>query len=89
VVSVTARDVDVAQLGERLDRDYEIAVRTGLQCAPGAHRALGTFPSGTLRISPGCFTTEAEIDAFAQALGECLDDALVSKTPSTVHHREP
>ncbi len=88
VVSVTARDVDVAQLGDRLDRDHEIAVRTGLQCAPGAHRALGTFPSGTLRISPGCFTTEAEIDAFVQALGECLDDALTNQTAGTAHPRE-
>ena len=89
VVSMTARGVDVAQLGERLDRDHDIAVRTGLQCAPGAHRALGTFPSGTLRISPGCFTTEADIDACVQALDECLDDALASKTASTSHHKEP
>ncbi len=88
VVSVTARDIDVAQLGDRLDRNYEIAVRTGLQCAPGTHRALGTFPAGTLRISPGCFTTEAEIDAFVQALDKCLDDALASQTVGNTHHRE-
>ncbi len=89
VVSVTARDVDVAQLGERLDRNHEIAVRTGLQCAPGAHRALGTFPLGTLRISPGCFTTEAEIDAFVHALGECLDGALASETAGAARCGEP
>ncbi len=87
VVSMTACGAAVATLGERLDRDYEIAVRTGLQCAPGAHRALGTFPAGTLRISPGCFTTEAEIDACVQALRACLDDALAIGTVATLSSR--
>ena len=44
-------------LGER-----NIAVRTGLHCAPNAHRFLGTFPGGTVRFSVGYFTTD---DDFA------------------------
>ena len=82
-MSLTALATDVALLGDRLDREHEIAVRTGLQCAPGAHRALGTFPSGTLRISPGCFTTEAEIDACVRALRACLDGARTFETAHT------
>ncbi|MBO4888561.1 MAG: aminotransferase class V-fold PLP-dependent enzyme [Firmicutes bacterium] len=35
-----------------------IAVRTGLQCAPKAHKFLGTFPEGTIRFSVNCFTSE-------------------------------
>lgn len=41
-----------------------IAVRSGLHCAPGAHRTLGTFPDGTVRISFSAFNTKEEIDRF-------------------------
>ncbi len=37
---------------------------------PYIHRALGTFPDGTLRLSPGPFTTRDEIAAFLTALSE-------------------
>ena len=36
----------------------KVAVRTGLQCAPNAHKVFGTFPSGTIRFSVGLFTTK-------------------------------
>ena len=57
-------------LGAMLDTSFEIAVRPGLHCAPYIHRALGTFPDGTLRLSPGPFTTHDEIAAFISALSE-------------------
>jgi selenocysteine lyase/cysteine desulfurase len=61
--SVTPQD-----LGSILDGSFEIAVRPGLHCAPYIHRALGTFPDGTLRLSPGPFTTSEHIDMFLVAL---------------------
>ena len=51
-------------LGAILDTSFDIAVRPGLHCAPYIHRALGTFPDGTLRLSPGPFTTRDDIAAF-------------------------
>lgn len=39
-----------------------ISVRTGLQCAPSAHKTLGTFPAGTIRFSPSYFTTEEDFE---------------------------
>lgn len=42
--------------------EKNIAVRSGLQCAPLAHKTLGTYPSGTIRFSCGAFTTEADYD---------------------------
>jgi cysteine desulfurase/selenocysteine lyase len=57
-------------LGAILDGSFDIAVRPGLHCSPYAHKAIGTFPDGTLRVSPGPFTTEAEIDTFLNALAE-------------------
>ena len=47
-----------------------IAVRTGLQCAPLAHRWLGTYPAGTIRFSVGYFTSEEDFAELEQALDE-------------------
>ena len=44
-----------------------IAVRAGLHCAPLAHRSAGTFPGGTIRISPGAFTSEADMESLVRA----------------------
>ncbi len=57
-------------LSSILDTSFEIAVRPGLHCAPYLHRRLGTFPDGTLRLSPGPFTTDDHISTFINALTE-------------------
>lgn len=57
-------------LGSILDVTFDIAVRPGLHCAPYIHANLGSFPDGTLRLAPGPFTTEEEIDRFLEALAE-------------------
>jgi cysteine desulfurase / selenocysteine lyase len=58
------------ELGGILDQAFDIAIRPGLHCAPYVHRSLGTFPEGTVRVSPGAFNTEEDIDQLARALGE-------------------
>ena len=58
------------ELGGILDTSFGIATRPGLHCSPYIHQRLGTFPDGTLRLSPGPFTTIEEIDAFIGALSE-------------------
>jgi len=37
-----------------------IAVRVGLHCAPYAHKFIGTFPAGTVRLSVGYFNNEMD-----------------------------
>ncbi len=58
------------ELGSLLDQHFDIAVRPGLHCAPYVHRSVGSFPDGLVRVSPGPFNTEADIDALAAALAE-------------------
>lgn len=70
VISVDFQAVDNAEASFRLEQDYGIMTRCGLHCAPSAHKTLGTFPQGTVRFSPGWFTTEAEIDAALQAIAD-------------------
>jgi selenocysteine lyase/cysteine desulfurase len=59
---------DPSEVGYRLDHDFDISVRVGLHCAPDAHRTIGTYPGGTIRVSPGFSTTEADIATFLGAM---------------------
>ena len=45
-----------------------IAVRTGLQCAPLAHKFLNTFPAGTIRFSVSYFTSNKDFEELKAAL---------------------
>ena len=72
VLSLTVAGKDASALAFELDRRFDIAVRAGLHCAPRAHRTLGTFPGGTLRMSPGWFTTREDIAIFVDAVVQCL-----------------
>ncbi len=69
-LSFRSTTVAAPELGGILDQAFDVAVRPGLHCAPYIHRALGTFPEGTVRVSPGPFSTEADIDHLAAALAE-------------------
>jgi cysteine desulfurase family protein len=69
-LSFRAEVLPAAEIGGILDQAFEVAVRPGLHCAPYIHRSLGTFPEGTVRVSPGPFSTEADIDHLARALAE-------------------
>ena len=46
----------------------DIAVRTGLQCAPLAHRFLKTFPAGTIRFSVGYYNSDQDFADLKKAL---------------------
>ena len=70
VVSLNIEGYEPGEVGAILDQAFDVKVRTGLHCAPGAHRTLGTFPSGTVRLSPGYFNTIQEIDLTVHALGK-------------------
>ncbi len=72
VLSFSASGVDPALLALELDHGFNIAVRSGLHCAPLAHRTLGTQPAGTVRVSPGWFTTSEEIAFFSDAVVQCI-----------------
>lgn len=68
VVSFALDGLDAATVAFLLDREHGIAVRAGLQCAPRAHRTIGSYPGGTVRLSPGWFNTRDHIDLLCDAL---------------------
>ena len=60
---------DPQEVAAILDHDFQIQVRSGLHCAPGAHRHQGTLSDGgTVRASVGPSTTNDDVDHLAAAL---------------------
>lgn len=70
VVSFNLTGAVPSEVGLLLDQSFGIMARTGLHCAPSAHRTLGTFPEGTVRFSFGWFNTSAEVEMALKALQE-------------------
>jgi len=68
VVSFILEGMSPSELALALDQDYGIMARSGLHCAPSAHRTIGTFPEGTIRLSPGYFTTREDIEYTVEAV---------------------
>ena len=69
VFSFNFRGKDNGILADELSR-CGFETRPGLHCAPSAHKTLGTFPQGALRVSPGYFNTVNELDEFLYSLNQ-------------------
>jgi len=71
VVSIELAGYDPQELATMLDAAFGVQVRAGLHCAPLMHQALGTIASGgTVRFSPGPFTTNDELQMALTAVAE-------------------
>jgi cysteine desulfurase / selenocysteine lyase len=68
VVSITIEGRDPGEVARLLDRDFGIATRASLHCAPLAHRTLGTFPGGTVRLSMSYMNTKEDVLGAVRAL---------------------
>lgn len=71
-IALNVDDIDNAELCFVLDQQFGIMTRPGLHCAPIAHKTMGTFPEGVLRLSIGHYTREAEIDYVLESMGKIL-----------------
>lgn len=67
ITSFVVEGMDAGHIADGLDASG-IAVRGGLHCAPAMHTWLGTLQSGAVRVSPGIYNTEQEIDDAAAIL---------------------
>jgi cysteine desulfurase / selenocysteine lyase len=72
LVGITLPGLSPAELAAILDERFDIAVRAGLHCAPYAHKHLGTFPEGIVRLSVGILTTAEDMKQAAAALDEIV-----------------
>jgi selenocysteine lyase/cysteine desulfurase len=72
VVSFNLRGRDGAHVGFALDELFDIAVRVGLHCAPDAHKSLGSYPAGAIRVSFGPFNTVQDAELLSDAIDRIL-----------------
>jgi cysteine desulfurase family protein len=70
IVSLNIEGKSPSEVCLILDRKYGIMTRGGLHCAPIAHKTIGTFPNGTVRLSLGYFNTMEEVDQVIRAIYE-------------------
>jgi len=68
LLSFNIEGLDPSLVSFRLDGEFDILCRSGLHCAPDAHRTMGTFPEGTVRLSPGLYNTPEEMDKTIGAI---------------------
>jgi cysteine desulfurase family protein len=68
VISFNIKGFTPGDVGTILDQTFDIKVRTGLHCAPMMHKTIGTFPLGTIRLSPGYFNTAEDIEITIKAI---------------------
>ena len=71
VLSFVPLKKDVEEVGTRL-AEQGIAVRTGLHCAPFAHKSAGTLDTGTVRVSFSDFNTRLEVYRLLAVLHDLL-----------------
>lgn len=67
VVSCLFEGYSSDSIGQILS-EQNVAVRTGLHCAPTAHKFIGTFPAGTVRFSVSYFNSDEDFDVLEAAL---------------------
>ncbi len=64
------------QVGQLLDVEHEVIVRTGLHCAPLVHEGIGTVDiDGAVRFSVGAFTTDRDVDRAVAAVADIAEYA--------------
>lgn len=64
---------DNAVVAQELDERFGVLTRVGLHCAPLAHRAMGTFPQGSVRFSFGRTTSTEDVEAALAGLRAILE----------------
>lgn len=78
VFSFTVDGFDPHEAATVLETSFGVLTRAGLHCAPHAHRTFGTLTdategtsgAGTVRLSLGPFTTDADVRHAADALAQ-------------------
>ncbi|MGI5822625.1 MAG: aminotransferase class V-fold PLP-dependent enzyme [Dethiobacteria bacterium] len=68
VLSLNLAGLECGELSFLLDENFGIITRSGMHCAPLAHKTIGTLGQGTCRVSLSYFTTKEDVDIFLEAI---------------------
>ena len=70
IVSFNISGLTPSEVALQLEEDFRIMCRPGLHCSPVAHKTLGTFPRGSVRLSPGHFNSGHDIERTVEAVSQ-------------------
>lgn len=73
VISFNIKNLDSSETSDILNKKYDIAVRSGLHCAPLMHNFLGTLEKGAVRISIGYNNTDADAEKLIEAVRDIAE----------------
>lgn len=72
VFAFTHNRMSPTRIAEKLYEDFNIECRASLHCSPLAHRTLGTYPQGSVRISLSPFHSAEDLGYLHKAIKEVL-----------------
>ena len=71
-ISVNSSKISNSEFSFILDNEFGIVTRSGLHCAPLAHKTIGTFPQGTIRFSFGYFNDIKDVNYTLSAINSII-----------------
>lgn len=71
-ISINSSKISNSEFSFILDNEFGIVTRSGLHCAPLAHKTIGTFPQGTIRFSFGYFNDVKEVNYALNAINSIV-----------------
>ncbi len=72
IISFNLEMLSPSEVALHLERGFGILSRAGLQCSPSAHRTIGTFPEGTVRLSLSYFNNERDVDQTIESIEDLV-----------------
>lgn len=86
IVSFNIGSIDPSEVGYLLDKRFGIMTRVGLHCSPLAHKSIGSFPRGTVRVGLGYFNTEDDIQYLISCVKSVLKSILIKHSGARINH---
>jgi len=68
IISFNIKGISPNEAGYILENSFGIIIRAGLHCAPLIHKNIGTFPEGSIRVSPSFFTTIEDVHSLINSV---------------------
>lgn len=85
VFSFTHSEYTPSEFAEAIYENYYIELRSGMHCSPLAHKTLGTYPQGTIRISLSPYHTSKDLVYLAECI-EALDKEHLQKADEVLNY---
>jgi len=74
VVSFDIQGLSSSESSMYLEDEFDILCRSGLHCAPSAHKTIKTFPEGTIRFSLGIFSNQDDVHRSVNAVRKIAEN---------------